>query len=84
LYKITIMTITQAFDGVAEMLAQLDPSKVIQLHASSDMSKRVEDLIYMKKSGTINIEETLELERYLALNMLISMAKARAQCILAA
>ncbi len=77
------MTVTQAFDGVAEMLAQVDPTKIVALQASAEISKQVEILVNKKKAGTINFEETLELERYLALDMLIGLAKARARRLLA-
>ena len=78
------MTVAQAFDGVAEMIARLDPAKIVELHASSEISKQVEELVSKKKSGDISFEETLELERYLALDLLISLAKARARLLLAA
>ncbi|MEI6882782.1 MAG: hypothetical protein WCK82_15790 [Bacteroidota bacterium] len=78
------MTVTQAFDGVAEMLAQLDPAKVVGLYAAPEMSIEVESLVHKKKEGIITFEETLQLERYLALDMLISLAKARARRMLAA
>ncbi|MBL7792593.1 MAG: hypothetical protein JNK77_09735 [Saprospiraceae bacterium] len=78
------MTVTEAFDGVADMLAKLDPAKIIELYASPEMSQRVEDLVNKKKVDDISLEEMLELERYLALDMLISLAKARARQLLAA
>ncbi|MCY7330953.1 MAG: hypothetical protein LH618_20535 [Saprospiraceae bacterium] len=78
------MTVTQAFDGVAEMLAQLDPAKIVVLQASVEMSRQVEILVNKKKAGSITLEETLELERYLALDLLIGLAKARARRLLAA
>lgn len=78
------MTISKAFEDVAELLAKLDPAKIVEIHATPEMSDRVEELINKKKSDDITYEETLELERYLALDMLISLAKARARIILAA
>lgn len=78
------MTITQAFDDVAAVLARLDPAKIVELHAAPEMSNRVETLVLKKKDGNITFEETLELERYLALDMLIGLAKARARQLLAA
>lgn len=78
------MTITQAFDNVADMLARLDPEKVLALYAPPEVSERVEELVSKKKEGMITSEETLELERYLALDLLISMAKARASVLMAA
>ena len=75
-------TIIEAFDGVATMLAQLDPEKVLTLHATKEMSARVAFLVNKKKDEQISWDETLELERFLALDLLISLAKARAISIL--
>jgi hypothetical protein len=77
------MTVTQAFDGVAEMLAKLDPARIAALHAAPELSSQVEELVNKKKMGDITFEETLELERFLALDMLISLAKAHASVLLA-
>ncbi|MDX2280115.1 MAG: hypothetical protein NW218_11030 [Saprospiraceae bacterium] len=78
------MTVTQAFDDIAEILAQLDPQKIAELHAAPELSSRVEELVNKKKEALITPDESIELERYLALDMLINMAKARARRLLAA
>ena len=78
------MTVTEVFDDVAGLLAQIDPAKIVALKAPKMMAKRVEDLVDKKKNGQISLEETVELERYLALDMLINLAKARAHRLLAA
>jgi hypothetical protein len=78
------MTVTQAFDDIAEILAQLDPKKIAELHAAPELSLRVEELVNKKKEALITPDESIELERYLALDMLINMAKARARRLLAA
>lgn len=49
------MSVTQAFDGIAEVLAELDPSKVVELKAPEAMSKRVEELINKKKEGNLSV-----------------------------
>ncbi|MBK9015844.1 MAG: hypothetical protein IPM82_18270 [Saprospiraceae bacterium] len=77
------MTVTEVFDDVAGLLAQMDPAKIVALKAPKMMAKRVEVLIGKKKDGQISLE-TSELERYLALDMLINLAKARAHRLLAA
>lgn len=79
-----LMTITEVFDDVAGVLAQMDPAKIIALKAPKNMAKRVEVLVNKKKDGAISSEEMSELERYLALDMLINLAKARAHRLLAA
>ncbi len=62
----------------------MDPAKIVALKAPKMMSKRVEVLVDKKKDGLISLEETSELERYLALDLLINLAKARAHRLLAA
>jgi len=47
------------------------------------MALRVEELVQKKKEGSLSFEESIELERYLALDLLISLAKARALTMLA-
>ena len=78
------MTINQAFGDIADVLAGLAPAIVVEIKASTLISQRVEVLVNRKKDGLITYDETLELERFLALNMLISLAKARARVLLAA
>jgi hypothetical protein len=78
------MTLTEAFGSVADAIAHLDPDKLLEIKAAPELSVRVEELTWKKKDGTITEAEALELERFLALDMLISMAKARARKLLAA
>lgn len=78
------MTLTEAFGNVADAIAHLDPDKLLEIKAAPELSVRVEELTGKKKDGTIIDAEALELERFLALDMLISMAKARARKLLAA
>ena len=78
------MTVAEAFGDVAEMIAKLDPAKMIELRPSGAMSDRVEELILKKKDADISWDETLELERYLALDMLMNLAKAQGRRLLAA
>jgi CBS domain containing-hemolysin-like protein len=78
------MTVTEAFGGVADLLASLSPEKIVTLKASTSMSERVEVLVNRKKEGLISEDENAELERFLGLDLLISMAKARARQLLKA
>ncbi len=78
------MSVVEAFGNVADILAEMAPSKIVEMQSSKAMSKRVEDLASKKRAGTITNEEAIELERYLALDLLITLAKARAKRILAA
>lgn len=76
------MSVTEAFGDVASMIEQMNPEKVVALKASKQMSEQVEKLVILKKQGTITLEETAELERFLALDLFISLAKARAHTLL--
>ena len=78
------MMTLEIFNGVAEQLAEMNPSRIVALKAPESMAKRVNELIQKKKSGQITIEEAGELEKYLALDMLINLARARAKKLLAA
>ncbi|MEZ4828222.1 MAG: hypothetical protein R3C61_18335 [Bacteroidia bacterium] len=78
------MTVVEAFGDIAEVLAGMNPSKIVNLKASPGVAERVDVLVFKKKSGEISEDEIVELERYLALDLLINLAKARAKRILAA
>lgn len=78
------MSVTEAFGDVAASLAQMAPDKISTLKASPQMSEWVEALIARKKDGIITGEEEMELERFLALDLFISLAKARARLLLTA
>lgn len=73
------MTVSEAFGDVANVIAQMAPDKIVSLKASKQMSDEVERLIVLKKEGIISFEETSELERFLALDLFISLTKARAR-----
>lgn len=76
------MTTVEAFEQIADSLALISPDKVVALTAPQKMGERVEELIYKKKDQSITAEERVELERYLALDLLINLAKARAKVLL--
>jgi hypothetical protein len=76
------MNVTEAFGDVAGLLAQMAPEKIVTLKASKKISDEVGRLVSLKKSGAINTEQRAELERYLALDLFISLTKARARALL--
>ncbi len=78
------MNIVEAFGDVADIIAQMNPQTIIGLKAPKQMSERVEYLVSKKKDNQISTEESNELERLLALNLFISLAKARANILLKA
>ena len=78
------MTVAERVGDIADSIAMLNPSQLLTLKASKAMSERVEELVFKKKDGIISEEEASELERYLAIDLLIALAKARARILLAA
>lgn len=78
------MSVAEAFGDFAEVLAAMAPEKVTELRAPMAMSERVEELVNKKKTDQLTEEEATELERYLSLDLLITLAKARAKKMLAA
>ena len=68
-----------AYDEVAILLAKLDPSKIIALKPSESSSKRLGVLLEKNRESSLSVEEDYELERLLALDHLIALAKAHAR-----
>ena len=73
------MTIYNAYDQIAELIATLDPTKVLALKATNEMQSRLEDLVEKSKSGEIDRREKDELDHYIVLERLIRLAKIRVQ-----
>lgn len=72
-----------AYEEVAEFLATLDPKRLLELRPSDVVQSRVEVLIDNKKNNILTSDEKYELERYMALEHLIALAKVRARVHLA-
>lgn len=76
------MTVNEVFDDIAGIIAHLNPQEIIGLKAPKEMSERVNELINQKKNEKLSIEEGVELERLLALDLFISLTKAKAKALL--
>ena len=73
------MVISEVFGDIAEVIAQMNPQQIIDLKAPKGISERVEELVSRKKDGLISVDESIELERFLALDLFMSLTKARAR-----
>lgn len=73
------MTIYNAYDQIADLIATLDPVKVMALRANDEMQSRLEDLIEKSKIGELEYKEKDELDHYIVLERLIRLAKIRVQ-----
>jgi len=71
--------------GVLEVLAS-EPAldQIIALHPSAQLQARVADLVDRSKRGELSPADEVELERYLAVEHLVRLAKAHAYKRLAA
>ncbi len=72
------------YEEVADFIATLDPKRLLELKPSDAVQARVELLIDKKKDDTLSSEEQYELDRYMALEHLIALAKVQARKRLAA
>jgi hypothetical protein len=73
----------EIYEDVAEVLANMDPVKVGQLKASAAQQARLELLLEKNRSQEgLSEAESVELDRILMLNRVISLAKIRAKRLL--
>jgi hypothetical protein len=70
---------TLAYEEVADFIAALDPNKLLELKPSKTVQLRVNDLLTDKSEHGLSSENQYELDRYLALEHLIALAKVRAR-----
>lgn len=72
------------FDELADLLASMDPDKVLAFRTSQKSQLRLEELLGKNKesSGLSKTEQT-EVEQFMLLEHIVSLAKARALKILA-
>ena len=70
------------YEEVADFIAALDPTKLLELKPLKTVQSRVEELISTKKENGLSAENQYELDRYLALEHLVALAKARARIYL--
>ena len=67
------------FDELAGLLASMDPTKVLAFRTSPTAQKRLEQLLDKNKEGLLTAEETQELERFMTVEHIVRVAKARAR-----
>jgi hypothetical protein len=70
------------YDEIAEFIASMDPLKLIHFNASPSLQIRVDSLLEKNQGEGLTAEERSELEHYMVIDHLISLAKIRAQKML--
>lgn len=67
------------FDELADLLASMDPDKVLAFRSSEKSQLRLEELLKKnKQSNGLSKAEESEIEQFMLLEHIVSLAKARA------
>ncbi|MEI6410136.1 MAG: hypothetical protein WCR52_12175 [Bacteroidota bacterium] len=67
------------FEELAELLAGMNPEKVIAFHTSPKSQKRVEQLLLKNKNiSGLSEAEKIELEQFMLVEQIVGLAKAKA------
>jgi len=74
-----IVTIYTAYDEIADLLSEAEPTRLLNLRASAEMQQRLEFLMEKSKEADLNKAEKDELDHYIVLERLIRLAKIRAR-----
>ena len=72
------MITSKIYEEVAVFLAEVAPKQIMAYKPSADTQQRFDLLVARKKAGTLNTEETSELEHYFMLEHIFRLAKIRA------
>ncbi len=73
------MNIYTAYEKVADILSQVERSKLESLQATPEMQARLESLIAKSKESKLSAAEKDELDHYIVLERLVRLAKIRAR-----
>lgn len=71
------MVVYNAYDQIAELIAELNPAKVMALKANEELQNRFENLVEKSKESSLTLQEKDELDHYVVLERLIRLAKIR-------
>ncbi len=77
------MTAQTIYDHIAETIAAMNPTKVLEIRAPQAASERLENLVEKEKEEGLTASEKDELDHFLVLERLIRLAKAHARIQLA-
>lgn len=66
------------FEELADLLAGMNPDKVLAFHTSAKAQQRLEELLWKNKESGLNEAEKHEVEQFMLVEHIVSLAKARA------
>ena len=66
------------YDGLAIFLASLSPKKVLEYKSSAKAQERVNFLLEKNKLSGLDTSENEEMERYMTVEHIVRLAKAKA------
>ncbi len=67
------------YDEIVDFIASgTTPQSVIDFHLSEAAQERLEDLIYNSKNNTLTKEDKRELDHFLTIEHILTLAKAKA------
>lgn len=72
-------TIYSIYDQIAEMIARIEPEKVLDMQASDDIQQRFNMLLQKHENEEISRQEKDELNHFIVLERLLRLAKIRAE-----
>lgn len=74
------MTTYRAYDEIIDFITSSpNPKDVLNFRPPSTVIKRVEDLLYKKKTSELSNDENIELDRFMLIEHIMIMAKKRAK-----
>jgi hypothetical protein len=76
--KINMVASLSAQDQIAATMAVSMPETILAFKFSPSIQERIEVLVHLKKENKLSASEKEELDKYLAYDLLIGLAKARA------
>lgn len=75
----TSVKTTRVYDEIVDFIAAgTTPQSVIDFQLSDAAQERLEDLVYRHKTGELTQDEKRELDHFLTLEHIMTLAKARA------
>ena len=81
----TSVKTTRVYDEIVEFIAAgTTPQSVIDFKLSLAAQERLEDLVYRHKTGELTQDEKRELDHFLTLEHIMTLAKARAYTYISA